>query len=989
MSEVLPIWHPSACIPREEVLKGKLTDAELALRLSTIVKGEAKPPYNTPESFFNATHLTKNMKLIIENVFGRLTGTKGDVNPVIVLDVGFGGGKTHTMATLYYIAKHGHKPEISEKIGNIAVPKNVKTVAISGEDYTEEGVTQDGKKIKTIWGDMFWQLGEYEKYQTKDIEAIIPSIDEIKEAIKQNPTLILLDELPTYLKAVSTKKNMLDKTVQWIQRLVIAVSEVENAVLVVAIAEDVYKQEAEKAKTAIIEAVKEAMTEARAHIARKETVYVPITEEDAVHILKKFLFEKINPSAAKQTAEAYHKLYTSLPVIEEFKTSQYKDLMEEYYPFHPHLIKVLYERLATLDRFQRTRGALRLLIRTIRRIWSQREEDATLIHPFHIDLADNDILADLTTHIGEEKLRNAVEADIYKGDGTATAERLDEQAMENWKAPLVRRACNTIYLFSLATGREGDKGIRSDILTSLLVTPVRREHFMKIRDIVLNYLSDEFHYIDKQGERYVFIKEPTPIRVIDLLARDTTEGEVLDTIREKLQKEVFKPTKDMKMEIAIEFFPITPSKLEDTQTLQVAILNPNFHVLTDRSIPENISQFLEYADDHKQHLRKYKNSTFLLVASEEKLGPVKTIARKIHAARKVRDDPLRYQIPKDRKTEIEEYLARQEKLLHDYIRSAFLNIIYYHRDGIRLYQVRDGSGYGSSTSGYEMLKHILTKAIDRVADQLDPEYIQNYVWPANKESVTTEELYEQFLIRPGVKIPADKEVYVRSIQNGIEQGLWALYQNGKLYDKANMPKQINIDRQTELLTIEEAEKRKEKLEREKEEARGKIMEPTKPIVEDVRRGGGLPLVELVNFADSKAEILAADLEKKMKTEHFKHIRSATIKTNMPDASLLQELRSILTRYLPEKNLNIRLTGKLTRTRPPRYEITFETDKETAQKDEGKSILENIWKLKGAESVELRLELEWSQPIRPEELANIIRTLKPDLVISLKAEVRRQ
>jgi hypothetical protein len=93
MSEVLPIWHPSACIPREEVLKGKLTDAELALRLSTIVKGEAKPPYNTPESFFNATHLTKNMKLIIENVFGRISGTKGDVNPVIVLDVGFGGGE--------------------------------------------------------------------------------------------------------------------------------------------------------------------------------------------------------------------------------------------------------------------------------------------------------------------------------------------------------------------------------------------------------------------------------------------------------------------------------------------------------------------------------------------------------------------------------------------------------------------------------------------------------------------------------------------------------------------------------------------------------------------------------------------------------------------------------------------------------------------------------------------------------------------------------
>ncbi|MEM2173146.1 MAG: hypothetical protein QXS66_07915, partial [Thermoproteota archaeon] len=78
MAELQPVWHSSCCIPREEVIKGKLTDAELALRLSTIVKGEAKPPYNTPESFLKATHLTRNMELIIKNVMGRLSGTKKD-----------------------------------------------------------------------------------------------------------------------------------------------------------------------------------------------------------------------------------------------------------------------------------------------------------------------------------------------------------------------------------------------------------------------------------------------------------------------------------------------------------------------------------------------------------------------------------------------------------------------------------------------------------------------------------------------------------------------------------------------------------------------------------------------------------------------------------------------------------------------------------------------------------------------------------------------
>lgn len=984
----MPVWSPSACTPREEVLKGSLTDAELALRLSTIVKGEAKPPYNNPETFLTATHLTKNMKTIIENVFGRLAGTKKEVNPIIVLDVGFGGGKTHTMATLYYIAKHGNEEKIAKLVNGIPVPKNVKIVAISGEDYTEEGITRNGKQIKTIWGDMFWQLGKYQQYEKKDTEATIPSIDEIKEAIKTSPTLILLDELPTYLKLVSTKTNMLNKTVQWIQRLVIAVSEVENSVLIIAIAEDVYRQEAEKAKTAINEAIKEALQEARAHIARKETVYVPIEEEDVVHILKKRLFQSINPNTAMNAAQAYHELYRDLPVIEELKTSTYKGRIEEYYPFHPHLIKVLYERLATLDRFQRTRGALRLLSRTIRNIWTRKEPDAILIHPFHIDLADGDILSDLSTHIGEDKLRNAVEADVWKGDGTATAERLDEQAKEHWGAPLVRRACNTIYLFSLATGKEGDRGIRTDTLVSLLVTPHRRDHYFKIRDIVLDYLAEQFHYIDKQGERYVFVREPTPIRVIDLLARDVTEDEIIKLIKEKLQNEYFKRGKETPDFIEVEIFPNSPSKIQDdTPVIQVATLNPNIHTITDREIPDNIKQFLEYSDDHKQRPRKYTNGTFLLVASEEGLHSMKLVARRVVAARIVREDPSRYQIPKERKADIEEYLARQEKLLYDHIRAAFLNLLYYHREGIKIHRVRDGSGYGSAATGYEIIKHILAKGIERISDQpLDPEYVMNYVWPANAVSVTTKDLYEWFFKIPGVKIPATREVFTKTILQGIEQDYWRLYMNGQIYDKHNRLKEIPIDIRTELLTIEEAEKRKPKQTSE---------EPTKitVLVQDNRiRAQSTPpsmKISLLTLSDTRAEILASDFEKKVKTEKVISIYKATIKTNSIDLIALQELRNIITRYSPEREIEIMMHGHISRSRSPRYTIAFEIGKESTQNEEGKSLLESLWKLKGAEAADIKLELKWNTPAKPEELTKILRTLRNDIVVSLETEVARQ
>ncbi len=100
MTEILPIWDPKACIPRDEILSGSLSESELALNLSAVIKGIAKPPYDNPKSFFEATYQTQSMKEIIIDVSGKLSGTKPDVNPIILLDVGFGGGKKNPILKL-------------------------------------------------------------------------------------------------------------------------------------------------------------------------------------------------------------------------------------------------------------------------------------------------------------------------------------------------------------------------------------------------------------------------------------------------------------------------------------------------------------------------------------------------------------------------------------------------------------------------------------------------------------------------------------------------------------------------------------------------------------------------------------------------------------------------------------------------------------------------------------------------------------------------
>jgi predicted AAA+ superfamily ATPase len=325
-SNLLPVWDTSACVPREEILSGKLTDAELALSLSSVVWGKAKPPYDDPRTFFDATHTTRNMQNILEYIFGRLSKARQDVNPIIVLDVGFGGGKTHTLVALYYAAKFGNEANVREHLSGISVPDEVNVVAISGDEYGEKGLRRAGVPISTIWGDLFYQLKVYDRFKNLDIERAVPSLEDVKTALGDQPLLILLDELPTYLKLVGTEDpKMMDKTVQFIQRLVLAVAEKDNAALVFAIAEDAYKDEAKLVINKIEESYKKAMEETRSHIRRKEIVMSPVEEKDVVHILKRRLFNTINNSRAEEIADAYFKMYNEIAVPEELKKADFRD----------------------------------------------------------------------------------------------------------------------------------------------------------------------------------------------------------------------------------------------------------------------------------------------------------------------------------------------------------------------------------------------------------------------------------------------------------------------------------------------------------------------------------------------------------------------------------------------------------------------------------------------------------------------------------------
>lgn len=978
---LIPIWNPEACVLRPEILEGTLTETELALSLAAIAQGRARPPYDDPVTFFEATRITRSLQTILENILGRLTHTRADVNPIIVLDVGFGGGKTHALAALLYATRHAQDPRLHSHLKNLPKPIGVRIAALSGEEHGENGIIhREGHEIKTLWGDLSWQLGTYAAHKRLDEEESLPTRQQTREALGEGPVLILLDELPTYMKTIADNQVKLDKTVQFIQRLIISVSEKQDAALVFSIAEDVYRNEAERARRAISEAVRDAMEETRAHIRRKELILVPVQEEDVVHILKRRLFKYINPEKAKETAEAYHQLYNSIATPDRYNRTSYKEEIEEYYPFHPALIHTLYERLATIDRFQRTRGALRLLNRTVRHLWNQREPDAYLIHPYHIDLAEDGITSDLTEGLGEPRLRNAVESDVWRADGYAVAQELDHQYEAHWNAPLVRRTCNSIYLYSLMAGRDGARGIHVDDLTTLCTTPAHPDHFLRLRDTVLQLLFDNFGYIERRGAHYVFVREQTPVRIIDRLSRDIIEDEVTKVIRENLTK-LYSGGPAW---LHIEPFPSSPSALPDEPYPKVAILNMNIYSTPEASdAGKSVENFIRYRDDQRGRLRYFSNTTFIITAIQERLETLRRCAQRVCAARMVHENPHKYDISRDRKPEVEEYLARQEGNLYDYTRAAFAKITYFENANKIKTRSLESIGYADAKKGGDVIAHYLTEVLHRIVEEpLSPDYVWEYAWPRDSTFISSKSLYEQFHSVPGLIAPITREVFQKTVKRGIEDGQWILKQGDEVYTSKKPPTIVRVDDHAELLTVEEAEKR------------GLFKDPP-PVPQPHPTPGthrGKQLIGQISIAESRVESLADGLETRMRREKFHLVDEAILRSSCPIINILY-VKNLLTRLAPDKEINIDLKSNIRRSRSPQYSLTFGLNKQDVATEEGRSLLDMAWRMKGVETCDIILTLNWPAGSEPEKATRIIRGLgegaAEPFIASLEAKVSRR
>ena len=446
------------CRPRSDVLQGTVAEADFAADLAQVVTGAGSAEYVDPVRFFANTYPTRGLKNLLANVCRRLSGAGGEAAAIFRLDTSYGGGKTHGLIALAHAARGlTGVAGVEEFIDPTLLPQGpVRLAAFDGEnaDPANGRTMGEGVRARTPWGEIAYTLAGtagYERVRNSDAGGISPGADTLRELFGGQPTLILLDELSVYLRKVQQIGAAGDQLTAFLTSLFKAVEGTPHAALVYTLA--IGKEgRAVDAYSAENQFIADRMAEAESVSARKATLLNPTEEDETAQVLRRRLFESVDEDAAREAVDAYQAVWSAKreAIADDAGRPETAESFRTSWPLHPEVLQTLTSKTATLETFQRVRGMLRLLARTIGRLWETRPADAAAIHLHHVDPGCEPIRQEIVTRLQQSRYVPAIANDVA-GSGGAPALAQDFDAKHHGgMPPYATCVARTIFMHTLA-----------------------------------------------------------------------------------------------------------------------------------------------------------------------------------------------------------------------------------------------------------------------------------------------------------------------------------------------------------------------------------------------------------------------------------------------------------------------------------------------------------------------------------------------------------
>jgi hypothetical protein len=561
------------------------------------------------EAFFRKTYVTGGMRTLLRQGLQRLAGVSGQA--VFELKQAMGGGKTHSMLALGYLAAN---PEFCKHVPADIVggytPARALVVAISGRSISRD---------KHLWGDIADQLGKAGAFL--DFYKGVPQAPNEKDwiaLIGEEPTLILLDELPPYFKNAVTQTvgggTLADVTTFAVSNLLSAALKLKHLCIVISNLSGSY----EGATKEISALVQRSTRDLQQETGRQAKAITPVElgSDEIYHILRTRLLlappdAKIVDAVASGFSDAISDAVKSKTVAKS--ATQIADEVVASYPFHPsfkHILALFKDN----ERFRQTRGLMTLAAIMVRSAQGRKLNDVYLVGCQHIDLSKSDI-RDAITNIYD--LSGAIAHDIAgTGGEQGHAQVIDEQMGSDAASQVAR----LLLMASLPEASGAVKGLMKLQIVENLVAPHRSP--IEFDDAFEKLRSECWYLHRRENDAWVFARNENLRKKIEKYA----EGAPLPKIDAEMQRRLLHVFESRKRIVYTEVLALPKvEEIKPTGGRLLLVLSP------DRKVPpEDAKRLFEAVPQ--------KNNFCVVTGDGTDLGKLEDKVRRIWAVAKVREE---------------------------------------------------------------------------------------------------------------------------------------------------------------------------------------------------------------------------------------------------------------------------------------------------------------------------------------------------------------
>lgn len=673
----LPSWR-EIIEPHPDVAQGRYLNAEFAANLDDVARGGGAYEYRDPVEFFARTYITEGIKGLLVQTAKRLNGKDGE--PVLQLKTAFGGGKTHSLLALYHMARGGASleklPNLQAVLGEAGFQQmpNARVAVIVGTAIdparSRRPANLPGVTVNTLWGEIAAQLaisaGDpklYDYVKEADKKGVSPGSNALRELFDAcGPCLVLMDELVAYAKKIygidGLPSGSFDNFISFIQEITEATSASKNSMVVASIPESVIEIGEGEGGRKALEAIEHTF-------GRKESIWKPVAANEGFEVVRRRLFlDCKNPGERDQVCAAFSQMYQDnqgdFPI--DAREVEYRNRMVSCYPIHPEIFDRLYEEWATLERFQRTRGVLRLMAAVIHELWMANDAGA-MIMPGSLPLDAPVVKEELIRYLPETW--NAI-VDSEVDGKNAVPYALDKSTIRYGQKMAARRVARTIMLGSAPTVRaQNIRGIEASRIRLGVIQP--GENIADFND-ALNTLRGSLSYLyaDPAGNRYWYDTRPT--------LRKTAQDRSSQMSGSDVEYEIEKRLRELRKEApfaGLHVCPASSSDVSDEQAVRLVILRPADTYKAGKMDSAAIVKAGEILNARGSSPRTYRNMLVFVAPDQSLLPDLKKAVSDLLAWESIKTDSTRLNLDAAQNAETASNISRCNDTVNSRLREVY------------------------------------------------------------------------------------------------------------------------------------------------------------------------------------------------------------------------------------------------------------------------------------------------------------------------------